>query len=643
MKQAIDQAIPQTFRRRPLRRAWVVVAGLLLLTVLALPVSAQGPGVSATVDRDTLGLGETLTLSLAVEGANGQPALPALDDFQVLATSSGLQVRTVNGATTTQAVTQYQLQPLRSGELTIPSFQMVVDGQIVGVTDPIVVNVSQGAATAPQTPSGSGALPPLFQGGADPLDLFGLLDQMLQQGSGLGSLSGLGQLPVAPSSASQQIPAPTALQGQDYYAEALIDKTTSYQGEQVLYTLRFYRALDPFGQIEYKAPAFNGFWSKQMADQSNYATQAGGRNYLVTELQHVLYPTIAGQATIDPAALTLPGDFLGAPDVEVASQPLTLDVRPLPAGAPASFQGAVGQFRMESSADKAEVKVGDAVTQRVTISGAGNIEQIADPAWADDAAWRAFDSKSSTDTQFQDGLLAGVRRIERVLVPTQPGQLTLPAAEFSFFDPADGQYHTLRSEPVAVEVAPDGSAPASQPPAEPVQATTGAVAAQPDLRPIKDSVDQGLVANASLPEQPAFWALWTLPVALLAGQAIWQRRQRLGKLNAATLRGQRAAKQAQRALREAGKRPENASDAASRILTGYIDAKLQRPVNGLTQRALTDLLLVHNASPSLAAQVQTLLTQCEVGRYAPAGASIGGSDLLAETQQVIDDLEQQLS
>ena len=93
-------------------------------------------------------------------------------------------------------------------------------------------------------------------------------------------------------------------------------------------------------------------------------------------------------------------------------------------------------------------------------------------------------------------------------------------------------------------------------------------------------------------------------MALLAGQSVWQRRQRLRQTNAAALRSQRAAKQASRALREAEKQPEVAGEAASRILTEYIGAKLQRPVTGLTQRALADLLLVDNVSPSLAARVQ---------------------------------------
>ena len=642
MKQSIDKGHSRTPGRQLKNRALVIVAALMLLTTLALPVAAQGSRVSATVDRTDVGLGETVTLSIAVDGADGQPALPPLDGFQVLGTSSGMQMRSVNGVTTTQAVTQYALRPLRAGELTIPSFQIVVAGQVVGSTEPIVLKVTQGSSTPSQAQSGSAMLPLFPNSGSGLADLLGLVDQMLQNSSALGSLSG-GQTPVTPSRSLQQIPAPSALQGQDYYAEATVDKNTPYQGEQVLYTLRFYRAIDPFGRIEYKTPAFNGAWSKALPGQTDYATQAAGRTYMVTELQHVLFPMVAGEVVVDPARLVLPGDFLGAPGFEVASDPLTLDVQPLPAGAPASFQGAVGQFELQSEVDTAEATVGDAVTQRVAISGVGNVEQITDPTWATDAGWRAFDSKAATDTEFRDGRLAGVRHIERMLVPTQPGQLTLPGAEFSYFDPAIGAYRTLSTEPVTLAVAPDAAAPVAQQPADTSQPTIAPVAVHPDLRPVKVAgVSQGIVASQPLPQQPMFWALWALPVALVAGQSIWQRRQRYGQNNAAVLRSQRAAKQASRALREAEQRPEVAGEAASRILTDYIGAKLQRPVTGLTQRALADLLLVYSVSPSLVARVQALLTTCDVGRYAPSGHAANASDLLADAQQVIDALEQQL-
>lgn len=622
---------------RQLSRVFVLVVALLMLTTLALPVHAQAPIVSATVDLTSLNRDESLTLTITVTGANGQPDLSALDGFRILDTSSGTQISSVNGNTTVQAVTQYHLLPLHTGDLLIPSIPVAVDGQTYQ-TDPIQVTFSQGAAATTPPPPGTSTLPPVSPSGSDPLDLLNMLDQWMQQSPNLGSLSGLGQLPISPSQSYQQIAAPSALQGQDYYVEAQINKPAAYQGEQVLYIVRLYQALDPYGQIEYQPPAFSGFWSKQLPDQQTYTTQAGGRTYRVTELQQVLFPTVAGQVAIDPARFVLPGDFLGAEEVKVASQPLTLNVQSLPAGAPASFQGAVGQYQMEAGVDRTEAKVGDAVTQRVTITGVGNIEQVTDPAWPEDTAWRAFDSKSTTDSQFQNGQLTGVRRIERVLVPTQPGDLALPAAEFSYFDPAAGQYQTIGAKPVTVSVMPDSSA------AQPArgQLAANAVASLPATRPLKVAAAQSLTAGASLPQRPIFWALWALPVALVAGQFVWQRRRRHGEANAATLRSQKAARQAGQALRAAERNPALAQEAAGRILTEYLSAKLQRPVGGLTQSALAEDLLACDVDPAVVARVQAILTQSEIGRYAPAGYSVSASELLAGTQHLIDDLERQL-
>ena len=52
------------------------------------------------------------------------------------------------------------------------------------------------------------------------------------------------------------------------------------------------------------------FWSEQLEGQKEYTTEAAGRRYRVTELQTLLFPTSVGEATIDPAQLTIPGGFL---------------------------------------------------------------------------------------------------------------------------------------------------------------------------------------------------------------------------------------------------------------------------------------------------------------------------------------------
>jgi hypothetical protein len=560
----------------------------------------------------------------------------------VLSTSSGRQLVVANGITTAQTIHQVRLQPLREGHLTIPPISVTLDGQVYS-TDSIVVSAAQGAGQAQPAPAagssgwGQGALPPLFDPGVDPQDLFNQLDQWMQS-----QMPGLAQMPSSIVAPTTPIPAPEELTDQDYYVEATVDKAAPYQGEQVVYTLRLYRAINPFGQIEYQAPGFTGFWSKQQEGQKDFSTEAGGRGYVVSELKTVLFPAVAGQVTIDPATFTVPGDFFG-PGTVVKSPPVTLDVKPLPADAPASFTGAVGRFALEAQGNKTQATVGDAISQRVTISGTGNLETLADPVWPDSPAWRAFDSQSETVTQFRNGQFGGTRTIDRVMVPTQAGKLSLPAIEFSFFDPALGRYETASTQPMIVAVAPAAHEADASVPSSAAQQPTAATASPPQaLLPLKSALVLSTGGAASLPQRPGYWFLWSLPIALVLGQTVWQRRRRYRSLNAATLHSQKAAKQAYRALSAAQRSAGDAYATAGRVLVEFIGARLHRPVAGLTQRELADLLLARGVAQELVARVQAVLARSEVGRYAPAGATGAETDLLAETAQVIDELDRVL-
>ncbi len=74
----------------------------------------------------------------------------------------------------------------------------------------------------------------------------------------------------------------------------------------------------------------------------------------------------------------------------------------------------------------------------------------------------------------------------------------------------------------------------------------------------------------------------------------------------------------------------------------FISVKLQRPVAGLSQRELADLLLAHGVQPKLIARVLSILTYGEIERSALAGSAVSSQDLLAETARVIDELDRLL-
>jgi hypothetical protein len=124
-----------TLMRQTTRLLMVLLTALLAL-VLTLPAFAA----TATVDRDTIGLDETVTLTLGVESASifGEPDLSKLEEnFHILNTSRRTQI--VNGDASTQWI--IPLSPKREGKLKIPSLK--ISGER---SPPIFINVTAKSA-----------------------------------------------------------------------------------------------------------------------------------------------------------------------------------------------------------------------------------------------------------------------------------------------------------------------------------------------------------------------------------------------------------------------------------------------------------------------------------------------------------------
>ncbi|MEZ4769144.1 MAG: BatD family protein [Caldilineales bacterium] len=623
-------------------RIFIISAMLLLGALAALPAGAQESAITATINRNQITTDDLLLLTVSVDSSSGsvsQPDLPQLDGFRIIGTSTSTQMTTINGDTSVATVYQYRLQPLHTGDLVIPAITATVNGQQES-TQPLPVTVYQGTGQAqPQqaAPVAPGSLPNLFNFNGDPMDLLNQLDQWMQSQTpgGLGATS----IPLMPGSDATEIDPPAGLTGQDFYLEAAVDKTNPYQGEQVLYSLRLYRAVSPMGQITYNAPAFSGFWSKELPDQHHYRTEAGGRPYSVTELQTALFPTVAGELTIEPGRMMIPGDFFSAGS-EIASQPVTLDVKPLPANAPASFTGAVGTFDITSEVDSAESKVGDTVTQKVTVVGQGNVETVDDPVWPDAAGWRVVDSQTNTQSDVRDGQVVGARSYQRVLMPTAAGDLTLPAIEFSYFDPSAGDYQTVTTESAVVAVSADAAAAAAQP--APL-AAAAAASLQPELRPLKEAPASWAVAEDPVTQQPMYWLLWGVPVALVVGQRGWQAYRNGHVSSDAEKRKRQAGKQAEKALHSARQSSLQDARVPGRILHDYLTACLDTPTAGLTEAQLTSLLLARGLSPMLVVSVQEVLMASELQGYAPqSSGGSGAADLLGQVETLIPALAAEL-
>lgn len=584
--------------RTGMKKSWkltsIIVAVVAALLIVAAPGFAQNNPITAVIDRTTLTTDDTLVLTVEVTGQADPPLIPYLDGFDVVATGSSTNISITNGAISSGTSYQYRLQPIMAGDLTIPAVSVVIDG-VTYSTMPIAVRVTQGGGAA-------------------------------QPNSGFAQ--------PAPA-AGQSAAAPAELNGQDLYVEAMVDNPTPYQGETMTYIFRFYQAVNIGRDPSYEPPAFSSFWTDGDPQQNDYTVEAANRTYRVSEVQTTLAPTAVGPVTISPTRLYIPGSlFEGSRTLQ--TYPVTVDVQPWPQGAPADFKGAVGKFSLAAKVDATETKVNEPVTLQLVLSGEGNLTTAGDPVWTESAEWRAFDQQSTLDTQKQAGKISGQKVFERLLIPTQAGDLTIPAITYSYFNPETAVYETLTTDPIIITVAPGAADTA-------VANTSAAVPAAPDaasdIRAFKPA--SGKPAAAPLTNRPVYWLLWLVPLALVSGQIVYGRRQAYLAGNSDKARRQQAAKTARQALQAAQRGHQEAHAAAAPVFNAFLADKLGRAVSGLTRPELAALLQAQGVSDALVDRSAALLDACEYGRYAPTG-SADNTAIWEMAAQLIDDLDNEL-
>ena len=145
----------------------------------------------------------------------------------------------------------------------------------------------------------------------------------------------------------------------------------------------------------------------------------------------------------------------------IASPRVDLSVKPLPSPAPAGFNGAVGQFTLDSKVVPATAAVGEPITWTLTLDGTGN--------WPDIPGLPARSvSKDLTPVTPQakrvnkEGALFDASITEDiVLIPKKPGRYTLGPVAYAIFNPQTGAYETLTTQPVTIQVSAGAPASAS--------------------------------------------------------------------------------------------------------------------------------------------------------------------------------------
>jgi tetratricopeptide (TPR) repeat protein len=159
--------------------------------------------------------------------------------------------------------------------------------------------------------------------------------------------------------------------------------------------------------------------------------------------------------------------FFSRPTVEQYSIPTnrpTINVKPLPANAPADYSGGVGQFKLESKVVPASAAVGEPVTWTLSLSGTGNWPDINGlPSRNVSKDFRVVQPQAKR-TPKEGSLFDATLTEDVVLIPAKAGTYQLGPVTWSYFDPSKGSYQTITAERTSLTVEAPAPTPATAAP-----------------------------------------------------------------------------------------------------------------------------------------------------------------------------------
>jgi len=596
----------------------------MAMMVMAILWTANGPalaadaGVEASVDRTTVPIDGQVVYSITVSGGMRQlpnPQLPVLDaDWTVYSGGTSRNFSFVNGQVSSSATFRYVLTPRRPGTLTIGKATVTI-GKIVYQTEPVKITVGATAGGASK-PGAPGRAP----GGS------------------------------APDAGEQQ--------GQDLFATAVVDKKNPYVQEQITLTFRFYQRVTLLESPGFTKPTTTGFWAEDLPPQRTLTEIIDGRRYHVTEIRTALFATSAGKYTIGPAILecvvpevqrVVDNDpfsmfgrsMFGSQKVTLKTKEITVNVKPLPDGAPPEFAGAVGDFGLSTSVDKSTAAQGDPVTLTVTVTGSGNIKTVPDPVLPTMPEFKAYDSSSSSDINTTGETVRGSRTSQIVLVPLKAGATSIPPITMAWFDPKSGTYKTDRSDPMPLTITP-GAVTAGGAMGGGGRGAIEVVGQ--DVRFLRPELLSVTSRHQRLWDGPFFWLFQLIPIGLMGFALVHERRRRRLDGDIGFARHIRSGREATRRLKTARLLAARGDDGLfaelSMAVTGYAADRLNRSAAGMTQEDLRGLLAARGINNELIEGLVRFLESCDMARFAPAAAGSADRErLLSEAAALIENLK----
>ncbi|MCB9202830.1 MAG: protein BatD [Flavobacteriales bacterium] len=369
----------------------------------------------ATASKSEIEFGERVRISftLSLEGKNMRTSsqsisLPDFEDFEILHRSFSESSQYINGNASKQITQQIILLPTKTGNLKINPASITVDGKTYK-TKTLKIKVV-GEAPKNNSPRNTNKNP--------------------------------------------QIQAPNP----ETFVDFEIDNSNPYfnesiYGELVLYT-KNYTLLNRINTIH--PPNLKGVTaipldSKKKVEQ----VEKNGDIYIKAVLnEYVIYPIRTGKLEIPAFDVGVIENinFFNQEEVKISSKPTIIKVKELPTNKPNNFSGAVGNFSVNISSDKTKLSTNSSLNVEVEVIGNGNFKLLKTPKLKTSNDLEIYSPKYRDAYQATRSGLKGKIASNTVIVPNYGGNYSITTEPFSYFDPQEKTYKTIKSKEISIHV-----------------------------------------------------------------------------------------------------------------------------------------------------------------------------------------------
>ncbi|MBF0253222.1 MAG: BatD family protein [Candidatus Omnitrophica bacterium] len=579
----------------------ILLMMMIFLSCCSFAVAAQY-SLSADIEMDQVSMGNPVYFYITFDGSQNvsRPDMPAINGLKVNYVGPQAEMSIVNGVSSQKITFTYLIIPLENGSYKLGPYTVNYNGTNYS-TRVIDFVVADGGGTRQEVGS-----QPINTGGNYQVsrdDIFVVIETPVE---------------------------------------------SVYLNEVVPLKLKLY--VENMGLKDIEFPVFNydGFSADKWGEPEKRQELYNGKRYNVLLFTRDLIAIKEGDFTVGPALLSCKAvipvaarsrprssmfgrsmfddDFFSdiftnqeIRPLELKSNSVNIKVKPFPAeNKPMHFEGALGTYKMEVNIEPKKVNVGDPITVKTIISGKGNLDTVTVPYMENSSFFKTYEPQVVKKDD---------RKIyEQILIPKSSEIDKVPSIIFSYFDPAKGEYKTIKSDPVPIEVVDkpnkeEGVKVVSIQGSQEMIFPTEKLGR--DIIHIKDDLGELKKKNSYIVKNEYFKYFWIPPFILyLLAYFLYMRKQKIrtdsgyARSVHASSKSKQNFKMAEKALRKGDM--ESYYEMIHKTLTEYLSGKLNLPKGGVTQIEVNSILKSKNVKENIIKEVNDVFTACDAARYASA-------------------------